>query len=233
MSAESIKICKDCNEQLTQIDDLFNKARNLERLFTGISEESDADLTIVRLNAYREHFKLKDKITEVNNSEFEYIEYKIEDEETELEYETTEIIERIEEFNDDAIIQEEDYGVAEEIYLEGNESIESEDAVFTHESQQQLINFAPIKPRNLDSIEKSEEEKLFIFQCHVCLQPEFTNMKLLSVHCKTLHNCLPLVKCCSEECDAKLSTWRRLLIHKEKHFPNSDGSKLRCGECNR
>jgi hypothetical protein len=220
---DNIRICRECNDQILQFDDLINKAKYLDRLFDGLSEENVAELTLLRLNTYREHFKLKEKI--------EFIEYKVEEVEQEIEYET---IERIEESYEEEEIIQEDYGVAEEIYLEPveeDESLESEEVMFPQDPQQYFTSHTRKKPRKSDSLEKNEDEKLFTFQCHICSEPEFINMKLLTIHCKSEHNCLPLVKCCSEECDASLSTWRRLLIHKDKHFP--DNEKLRCGECNR
>lgn len=38
-----------------------------------------------------------------------------------------------------------------------------------------------------------------------------------------------MVKCCSDSCNSVLRTWRRLMIHKEKHFPSA--SSLKCQEC--
>lgn len=63
--------------------------------------------------------------------------------------------------------------------------------------------------------EKTEEEKLFDFTCHVC-KLEFPKMCFLSKHCRAEHNCLPQVNC---PCGQVLGTWNRLLIHKRKHFP--------------
>lgn len=232
MPTEALKICDGCNAQLTQFDNLQRLAKSLERLFSGLMEESDADLTMDRLNAYRDHFRLDGKIVENSevlelDSEFEYIE----------ESETRSIEEDSESRNliayeDEAMIQE-DYGVVEEIYLEPVEAIEGDESMEDEvPCEPQKCSHNPRKKlQKSNSLEKSEDEKLFTFQCHICPQLEFINMKLLSLHCKSTHNCLPLVKCCSESCNASLSTWRRLLIHKEKHFPSDD--KFRCNECSR
>lgn len=77
---------------------------------------------------------------------------------------------------------------------------------------------------------KTDDEKLFTFKCHICEVPEFIKMHELSSHCRALHSCLPQVKC---YCGKNLSTWRRLLIHKAKHFPSE--TDIRCSErgCNR
>lgn len=77
----------------------------------------------------------------------------------------------------------------------------------------------------------SENEKLFNFQCHLCEALTFPRFKHLESHTKNSHNCLPQVLCCSEKCGKVLSTWRRLMIHKEKHFPSTNGSIMRCEEC--
>jgi hypothetical protein len=202
-----MKICVNCNAQITETSNLIEKARKLERLFTGLSQESDADLTIVRLNCYRAHFSLPEQIVEQQSFEL------YEDSEVHQEsLEETEIIE--ETYEEEEIIE----NVGEEIYLEETK-FETEEPAFIHEE--------------VIKVEKSEDEKFFNFLCHVCEDNnEFPTMKLLTNHCQTVHNCLPLVKCCSESCGATLSTWRRLLIHKEKHFP-SGNSKFRCKICSR
>lgn len=129
------------------------------------------------------------------------------------------VIEQIQEsYEDDGIIHD----VAEEILLD---EVESEEIVFLQEENKLTGKVC--------SSEKNETEKLFTFQCHLCAEPEFVSMKFLVTHCKRVHNCLPLVKCCSENCSTLLSTWRRLIIHKEKHFPTDDPTKFRCNECSR
>lgn len=83
--------------------------------------------------------------------------------------------------------------------------------------------------RNLtkkQSQNKSDIEKLYQFKCHECNQ-EFTKMNLLSVHCKQEHNTKPQVECL---CGKKLSTWKRLMDHKARHF--KDENALKCAECN-
>lgn len=221
-----------CNDQLIEFDNLLKQAKSLDRLFNGLMEENDVDLTIPRLNAYREHFNLKEKIEETAN-DLEYIEYKFKtEEESVCGFEEVEIIERIEEtFEDDAIIQEEDYGVAEEIYLEPFEDLIEPDGIIESGGSQQQLTISIQKNRRGDATKRTEDEKLFNFQCHICQHPMFSSMKTLTLHCRIEHNCLPFVKCCSADCEASLSTWRRLLIHKDKHFPDND--KPRCNECNR
>lgn len=77
----------------------------------------------------------------------------------------------------------------------------------------------------------TENEKLFNFQCHICTNLVYTKFKVLENHTKMIHNCLPQVACCSQKCGKILSTWRRLMIHKEKHFPSPSDKVLRCDEC--
>ncbi len=67
-----------------------------------------------------------------------------------------------------------------------------------------------------EDLEKTDEEKLFDFTCHVCRR-EFVKMRHLMDHCKTEHNCLAQVNCV---CGKVLATWNRLLVHKRKHFPD-------------
>lgn len=46
-------------------------------------------------------------------------------------------------------------------------------------------------------------------------------------HCRESHNCIPKVNCI---CGKQLSTWKRLMIHKKKHFP--DKVNFNCEKCN-
>lgn len=193
----------------------------------------------MRLNAYRAHFNLQ-PITEMeeifrlevqeNDSESnaDYFEYKLTDDGHDgyEDMEHDEMVETIEEIDGSSIIQEEFEIAQEEIggemYLE---QVDEDEVKFFSQRYQEL----ELRGQTTTSNEKTEDEKLFQFQCHVCLHPEFLKMKALSMHCRQDHNCLPRVKCCSPECDALLSTWRRLLIHKDKHYP--DESLIRCQEC--
>lgn len=220
-----MKICEECYHQLMAIEVFVNKAKNLDRLFTGLTEENESDLTVKRLNAYRAHFnltKMIDDVQAVKNEYYECIEYKEDELEVQEEAvcEVEEVIESIEEI-DSMSFNQDDYNIAEEeVYLEEVEMSES----YQEPDLQRRIS----RSRELPT-EKTEDEKLFTFQCHICSHPEFLKMKLLSMHCRQIHSSLPQVRCCSEDCGAVLSTWRRLLIHKEKHFPNEE--RLRCPEC--
>lgn len=51
-------------------------------------------------------------------------------------------------------------------------------------------------------------------------------MPQLIRHCREFHNCIPKVNCI---CGKQLSTWKRLMIHKNKHFP--DQVTFDCKEC--
>lgn len=72
---------------------------------------------------------------------------------------------------------------------------------------------------------KSNDEKMFDFVCHICSE-EFQKMCFLSKHCRRVHNCLPQVNCF---CGKQLGTWKRLLIHKQLHFPQK--LDYECVEC--
>jgi hypothetical protein len=245
-----MRICANCNYFLTEIETIVSSAKRLERLFNGLAEESSSDLSIKRLNAYRAHFDLQTMISEDSNvtvrwqdkssaEEVEYIEYKVEEEELieeQPEDDTETIVEELVQsidgdFDESSIIQE-DYMDAEEIYLAEveDDSEEMEEEVYASDENLEIQSLSqnPTRTKFTPTI-KTEEEELFTFQCHICPHPEFLKMKLLTLHCKTIHGCLPVVKCCSDKCEATLSTWRRLLIHKEKHFPSSNSFK--CPQC--
>lgn len=187
------------------------------------------DLTILRLNAYRAHFNLQpiSEVEEVFKLEMqdaepdaEFIEYKVSEDEAD------ELIETIEELDSSMIQEEYDITheeIGNEMYLEQVDDGEIEDEM------QYLSDSHELHKTKTFEEEKTEDEKLFQFKCHICSHPEFLKMKALLLHCRQKHNCLPRVSCCSQECGAILSTWRRLLIHKDKHFP--DDSLLRCQEC--
>lgn len=194
-------------------------------MFGFQQEETDFDLTTERLNAYRDHFSLT-RIPEVKKEQahFDFIE---QEQDSDLEAETVEEPEIIEEFFEDEEIIE---NVVDEIYLEDNleldESMQCEETIFSSEEVRDLYQ------KSNGRLEKTENEKLFNFKCQICVD-EFNNMRLLTQHCKSVHNTIPFVKCCSESCGATLSTWRRLIIHKEKHFPDENSAKLRCEICKR
>ena len=197
-------------------------------MFEGLKQENECDLTLTRLNAYRAHFSLEPIIEDehakcdekqVIDESNEYIEYKIDNTAEEI------VTETFEDVVDSSLIIQEEFGSDDEIFMELEE--ESEVIEYSSEEHPQL-QVLP-KTFHFASQKKTEDEKLFTFRCHVCSNQEFQNMKNLAVHCKESHNCLPQVKCCSNDCDSVLSTWRRLMIHKEKHFPND--SQLRCHLC--
>lgn len=212
---------------------MIERSKGLERLFEGLLEENFADLSVKRLNAYRAHFNLDSMLSEVdpesgtvvNNNEdgqsYEYIEYKLDESDLKEDEILTETIEEL----DSSLIVKDEYEIEEEVYLEEEIQDESQETeTYYFDEHESLVS----KPRS-EVLSQTDDEGLFSFQCHACNQPAYLKMKQLAQHCKNNHNCLPQVKCCSSECDAVLSTWRRLMIHKEKHFPNYD--RLRCPQC--
>lgn len=220
ISLENIKICRECNQQLENTNALVKKAKQLERLFNGLKEENDPDLTITRINAYREHFNLDPIIIAEIEIEIATADDKVETEENleSLEEESI-VIESLEE----SLIIEDEFEVEEEVYIE----LEEECQISEDSPNAEVDN--PLQKISALRLRKTENEKLFNFRCHICSDQEFENMRLLGKHCKESHNCLPKVKCCSDDCSAVLHTWRRLMIHKEKHFPNDD--QIKCPEC--
>jgi len=187
-------------------------------MFKGLDDEDLNDLCIRRLNAYRSHFKMSTMIpTEVNQYSQEI---KNEDD-----------IEETYEFIDDTD-SEEPEAIVEEILVETvNEDEEMEEIVEEYVDEE-LENDESIDDDKTFMYHMSDSNKLlklFTFKCHLCDQPAYPNMKLLTEHCQSEHNSQPSVKCCSDECGKMLQTWRRLMIHKEKHFPSEEA--MTCSIC--
>lgn len=244
---ETTRICIDCFTILKNTLDMIKKAKELERLFEGLLQENDSDLTIKRLNAYRAHFQLQSMISEdifkeeIQNDQKEeeevyeslrYIELDVDqDDHNDTEYVDSNLVQQ-----DQTILKLEELSQDVEIITEMEQSevsliTQDEDYDIEGESyDEQFVEVVvSVQTSDNNSIVKTDVEKMFTFQCHLCSHEEFTNMKLLSRHCREVHNALPMVKCCSDECESVLSTWRRLMIHKDKHFPHDD--QIKCNEC--
>lgn len=197
-------------------------------MFNGLAEENESDLSIMRLNAYRAHFNLPGIEIEMQLVQSEVkgqdlpIEYVEEYQEGDSKMEELEEI--VEEHVHSPFAQED-----EQLFLVETESYIEEEVV--EETFEELPTHQLILPKKTPSNEKTDDEKFFTFACHICDHLEFLNMKTLAAHCKTVHNVSPQVRCCSDKCDAILSTWRRLLIHKEQHFPSDE--RLKCPQCQR
>ena len=197
-------------------------------MFNGLQEENEQDLSMKRLNAYRAHFDLPEMVLEdvtidrePDEIQMELVDYQTNDNDVQ-----SEILEE----HIESPVAHEEYELEEETYLEEVEEEVLDDSYYLDDHQD--YENMPKTPNNKSQAnEKTEDEKMFNFQCHICQHSEFLKMKILSAHCRTEHNCLPRVKCCSDKCDSVLSTWRRLMIHKEEHFPNHE--RLRCPECNK
>lgn len=98
-----------------------------------------------------------------------------------------------------------------ELYLEEGSEIESEKKTARKSYQRRKV-------------EKTENEKLYEFKCHMCGE-EFLKMQALSVHCRSNHQTNPQVLCF---CGTILSTWKRLMAHKSKHIKEDDDYKCDC-----
>jgi hypothetical protein len=114
-------------------------------------------------------------------------------------------------------VEDEEEVVESEIEIAVEEYLEEDEELDPTES--------PIVARQKRKIQKSEDEKLYEFKCHVCRQ-EFPKMLLLSAHCKTEHQTLPQVLCW---CGTALSSWKRLMAHKAKHIKES--GDFNCSDC--
>lgn len=210
------------------------KSQNLQKMFKGLDEESIDDLTIVRLNAYRSHFQLSMLIADEDvEEEMENIEVVEECEESEVIEENDE--NRYENVEMDSVIYEEPVEEAEEIveeYLEEEHEDCSYKIIMVQDFQKEnVVEEKSMDDETTKNVSRPDYEKLFTFQCHLCDEPEFSKMTDLTVHCREIHNALPSVRCCSQDCGKMLSTWRRLIIHKERHFPSEEA--LKCHQCHR
>lgn len=190
--------------------EFIEKAKGLKRLYSGLMQENHSDLNLTRLNAYRAHFNLPTLCEEEvflipEADEGQTLETEILEEEAILE-----------------AIEQEDYVNEEEVVYITDDAEEEldEDIIYIAHEEDADPNI---------SKQKTDDERFFSFTCHLCEHTEFPKMKQLSQHCKSIHGSLPKVQCCFAGCGSVLSTWRRLLIHKEKHFPNSD--RLHCPTC--
>lgn len=114
--------------------------------------------------------------------------------------------------------------VEEEIIVEMVEPIEVEEIAV-----EEIIEEEMIEEVSDDEKEVTEIDKMFNFQCHICEDVIFYKFYDLHHHVKNNHLCAPQVKCCDPKCGKILCTWRRLMIHKEKHFPSEEA--LKCETC--
>lgn len=72
---------------------------------------------------------------------------------------------------------------------------------------------------------KTNENKLYKFQCHVC-DEEFSKMKDLTLHCKNFHDTMPQVQC---TCGKILNSSKKLSDHRMKHF--KEENNYTCFDC--
>lgn len=115
------------------------------------------------------------------------------------------------------------------IMIKDDEEMESENDGAVEEYLEDDVELepltSPIIARQKRKLEKTENEKLYEFNCHVCDQ-EFPKMQLLAAHCRSEHQTQPQVLCW---CGTMLSTWKRLMAHKTKHL--KDSGEFNCGDC--
>jgi hypothetical protein len=181
-------------------------------------------LNLIRLNAYRSHFGL-------SNVESEQVV------ETEVEPKS-EIESKSEVFYDQGMggdfMEEVVHGEVDEAVDEFYEEV-IEEFIDDPKNEIEEIYTEELIEEAFDEDEKqiTENEKFFTFQCHICDNLIFSQFRDLQNHTKNVHNALPQVACCSQKCGKILSTWRRLMIHKEKHFPSPSDDVLRCEQCYR
>jgi len=182
-------------------------------MFVGLEEENETDLCFKRLNAYRSHFDLPEM---PESYESEYVVEQIIDAEDVTQIGGTEdyITENYEEEEHlDLLIEEdmENYDLKHDQFV-----IEEEVAVVAVEVDDTLeVEEEPL-----------EKDPKIRYKCHICSAGEFPKMSLLTTHCQKYHDCMPQVEC---TCGKLLSTYRRLKIHRDKHFPSD--SPFKCSIC--
>lgn len=184
-------------------------------MFKGLDDEDENDLCIRRLNAYRSHFKMSTMIeTEANDIKID---------------ESANDDEEVFEYIEDDLIEDQE-AIVEEILVETIEN-DAEMNEIDEDAVDETIEATSDDERTYmyHMTESNKLLKLFTFKCHLCPQPAYPNMRLLTEHCQMQHNTQPSVKCCSSECGKMLQTWRRLMIHKEKHFPSQEA--MTCEIC--
>lgn len=173
-------MCIQCTSQITQLIELISTAKSLERLFTGLDQENDSDLTRARLDAYRAHFNLQSMIPEAFTVEL-HEDFEEQDESTEY------VVDYLSEENEEEIPTEvvDSSSIVQDGYEVGEEVLYEEESDIIEES------FAVCFPEALTQKQKSrtEDESFFTFKCHVCTHPEFQMMKQLEQHCRQCHDC--------------------------------------------
>lgn len=126
--------------------------------------------------------------------------------------------------NDLIIVKDED---CDEIYTEYLIPTDGENETTTEEyldETEETPKMEMKKKTYRRKLEKTENEKLYEFKCHIC-SDEFPKMQALSNHCRTTHQTNPQVLCW---CGTLLSTWKRLMAHKSKHIQEDDEYKCDC-----
>lgn len=110
------------------------------------------------------------------------------------------------------------------IFEEGSE-IDDEDFMIEEHLEENCPENDLKEHLHVEKLSKSETEMLYNYQCHVC-EAQFPKMQQLSNHCKKDHNEACQVEC---TCGKLLSSWKRLMDHRTRHFKDEDGYK--CNEC--
>lgn len=133
--------------------------------------------------------------------------------------------------NDSAIVKQEDCEVLDDrvfteylLPTEVDDACETEEYLDENDEEVECSNTKVRKTYQRKKTEKTENEKLYEFKCHVCGE-EYPKMQVLSIHCRTVHQTNPQVLCW---CGALLSTWKRLMAHKSKHIQENDEYKCDC-----
>lgn len=186
---EVLRICRDCDVALVDIQQLIQKGRVVEAMLQNIQDRSQNDnLSSDDLNEIRRDFGFEAENVETNDESLE--------DAAAHESDFDVVYEDIEYISDDADMQTEscnEFELVEELVDESRLPEAIEVKAFGN-------------TRLMD-------EAMYQFKCHIC-DVIFERMCFLTSHTRTEHKSMPQVAC---TCGRLLSTWESLMAHKRKH----------------
>lgn len=225
-------MCLQCNNYMFDLYQFIERSKAMELMFLDLetnsssNEYEDCEMISNIRNRYGLKMLIDDKNTELehlfNSNITGALEIKIENEmEIPTESETNPIDEK--EFIEEETVVNAESDVEE--YIDFQE--ESEDSTNFKEENESASDFEQEveKSKRWKKVGDDQHEFEFTFECHICKE-EFTKMAHLTAHCCEHHDCQPEVICF---CGKTLSTWKRLQIHRQKHFPET--FNYECTEC--
>lgn len=205
LELSEVTVCSECASFLADINAFKFRTIAMQEMFDKLERNpTKSDLTEVEnINLIRIHFGLMEGASEV-----------LLDPSDEIEEDSKEA-----DIKDDKPDFFMDCYEQEAEYIDGSDTIAYEETPSPSQDNRR-------KSYRRKNLEKTENEKLYEFKCHIC-DLEFSKMQLLSAHCRSSHQTNPQVLCW---CGVVLSTWKRLMAHKSKHIKEDD--EFNCSKCN-